>query len=860
MTRFIIVFFLGCMPMLGFTQLQIDGDFQDQTLAEVLSYLEKEHQLVFSYTQDLIKNKTVDATFHHQTLEGALTQVFQNTAIDFEIVDPTYIILKPKTGDREALVSTICGQLQSPEGSALAFANILDRKRQNGTSTQVNGQFNWRGPFLETDTIELSYVGYQTKRLSVTSLRNCPVILLQRQALSFSEVLVKEYVTSGIEQATDLDHFVLRPNRIKVVPGLTEADVLQMVQILPGVQSLDESATGLHIRGGTPDQNLILWDGIPIYNGGHFFGMISAFNPYIVEKVKVYRGGFGAEYGGRISGVIDIASKEQIPQAIQADVGINFTHTDAAITLPFAQSKAALILSARRAYTDIIESPTYKKLSQRVFQRGKINETQSMVNEGADIDTKLDFVFNDLNAKWLWQPDQQNQIAFSAFGIFDQLDFGSEDFEDELRTTDKIDLSNIGWSGRWSRQWSASFSSDAILTYTDYNNQYQFSLGTTVSDRSDLDFRRTNDIQDLSFKWDHRWKLSKQLDFDFGYNLTELKVGNNWFFDDGTTDGSTENNLIHTGHFTFKPSWKNTIQLNTGMRWSYSTSLERSFWEPRFSFQYIPSSQWQLRASTGRYYQYLNQVIELNDLGLDQQAWVLSNQGEESSVAESWHHSLGFSFHPKDFQLEVEGYHKKLSGLNSYSPVFLETFQQNVEYTEGRGTVWGIDLLLKKKWKQYQTWLSYTYSRVWYEFETFNEQNPFPAPHDRPHTLTSVHQWTHRNWNFSVSWKYASGRVYTEANGFFLDDEDVFPDYRYEQTNAFRLSAYHRLDASILYQFRSQKGRMEGRCGLSFLNLYNRTNYLSRQYQAFYNDDEATYKLDILDRPMLRFTPNVVVR
>jgi hypothetical protein len=224
-------------------------------------------------------------------LESGLELIFKDTNIEFEIANEGYIILKSPS----ATTVSICGKITDTNGEPLPFATVFIKKSLQGTSADENGDFKLKVEIDPLDTIQFSYVGAQPQQFVAAELTDCPVISLEIGIIAYGPVVIREYITRGIEQAQELDHVVLHPDKIDVVPGLTEADVLQMVQILPGVQSHDESASGLHIRGGTPDQNLILWDGIPIYNSGHFFGMISAFNPFIVDNVKVYRGGFGAE-------------------------------------------------------------------------------------------------------------------------------------------------------------------------------------------------------------------------------------------------------------------------------------------------------------------------------------------------------------------------------------------------------------------------------------------------------------------------------------------------------------------------------------------------------------------------------------
>ncbi len=861
MNRYISILIFLFFPIIIFSQKKISATYENEPLQKVLLSLERNYKIVFSYTSEVIENQVITSNVDDLILEKALTGILGNTTVDFEIINETYVVLRSREPNTSELF--ICGRIIDTNETPLSFANIFIKKNNQGTSANENGIFEWQGKINATDTILISYVGFQSKKIIAADLEKCPTITLQLQKSFFSEVLVKEYVISGIEQSESLNHLVLRPKEMEVVPGLTEADVLQMVQILPGVQSPDESATGLHIRGGTPDQNLILWDGIPIYNSGHFFGMLSAFNPYIVDNVKVYRGSFGAEYGGRVAGVIDISSENKIPKKVKADVGINFTHADASIAIPFFQNKSALILSARRAYTDVIETPTYQKLSSRVFQKGKINEQLNIVEEeDEDLDLNLNFIFNDLNAKWLFQPNAKNDFAISAFGIFDKLEFLSLNQEEDLSEEDNLNLDNIGWSGHWNRKWKRNLSSQAKISYTDLQNDYRFRLGV-IDDSLDVELDRLqlNEVTDLTFQLNNNWRFSKNLKLNFGYQFSDLIVGRKikWSEEDEIEE-LVDTTQVHTMYFTLSPNFKDKWKFDLGTRFSYDQLTQTRFLEPRFSLFYIPNKKWQFKFSSGIYQQFVSQVVELNDLGFNEQLWVLASEDEDFPIVKNKSLSAGILFHRPDFQIEVEGYFKKLAGLTSVSPAFINSNSVQDIFNVGEGEVLGLDVLIRKRWSNYQTWLSYTYNQVQYNFEEINLGQDFSAPHERPHSFTSVHLLKYRNWQFSASWKYASGKVYTKATGIGFEDDDAFPIYSEDEINASRLPNYHRLDASILYKILPKNKSMEGMIGLSFLNIYNRRNLLSRQYSVEEDEDTQENELIVLDRPLLGFTPNVVFR
>lgn len=843
------------MPLSVHAQHLITGSYTDEPLRIIIAELEEKYDLVFSYTDNSIYEEKITVHLNHNSLSEALETLFEHTLIDFDQIDDSYIVLKSRLVE-----STLCGTIVDPEGNRLAGATVLSMRSLQGVVTNIKGIFKLHGYYLPTDSIEIRYIGFQPKITTAQHLMTCPEIQLIPSEFLFNEILIKEYIMPGIEQSEQFNHVALRPNAMRVVPGLTEADVLQMVQILPGVQSPDETASGLHIRGGTPDQNLILWDGIPIYNGGHFFGMLSAFNPYIVDEVKVYRGGFGAEYGGRVSGVIDISSTTHIPSSTTIDAGINFTHADLAVTAPLMDGKSSLSISARRAYTNILETPTYQKLSERVFQKGKINEQLNLsIEDDVDLNLDLEFVFNDLNAKWLFKPDEKNTFSISAFGIFDQLSFLSFNEDEQLSEQDNLDLNSSGFSTHWQRTWDDSFSSLLQLTYTALNNDHRFTVGFDDEETEEIDQIRTNNVKDWTGRMTNRWHWSEKHHLRFGYQFSDIMSRRQFQFQqdealESIEDRASTHTIFSTLHYAPLKKWN----FDLGGRLNYYDLLDRFYVEPRFSMMYHISDQWKLKGVGGVYYQFINQIVELNDLGFNEQLWALSTENDDFPPVRNISFSGGLLWNKNHLQIDLETYWKQLDGLTSESPVFVDALTDI--YNVGQGEIWGIDALIKNRWSNYQTWLSYSYNQIQYTFDDLNLGDPFSAPHERPHSLTSVHLLDIGRWQLSASWAIASGKVFTEAEGVGLEDGEYFPIYPNNRLNRNRLPLYHRLDASILYRVSSKNGRSYWTFGLSALNVYNRRNLQSRQFSIDFDDEIQEETLIVLDRPLLGFTPNLLLR
>ncbi|MEM9548971.1 MAG: TonB-dependent receptor [Bacteroidota bacterium] len=834
--------------------------FENTPLQEVFIVLESRYDVVFSYTADLTEKHIVNVTLKNQTLNSILDQILKPARLTYKILDNGYIVISRA----ELTEIQLCATFLNEEGEALSYVNVFLPEVAIGTSSNENGVLDWTQQLLGNERVEVSYIGYENHLTTVNALQSCPNVVLKTQQFSFEEVVVKEYVVSGIEQSSEMDHMVMRPDKIDMVPGLTDADVLQLIQLLPGVQSIDESATGLHIRGGTPDQNLILYDGIPIYNGGHFFGMISAFNPSLVDNVDVYRSGFGPNYGGRVSGVIDIQSINQIPERIQADAGVNFTHGDVSMAVPLFNQKVGLVFGARKSYTNIVETPTYRKLSERVFRKGKLEEINEEDPEDPEVlDFNLAFDFHDYNGKLLFEPTEKDNLSFSYFQIDDNLNFNYSEFEDNFATNDRIDQSSSGWGAQWERRWNSRFVSSINFSSTEFTNTYEFRLRDGDLQDLELDHRQSNIIDDKTLVWDNEWKLNHHVGLNFGGQFSDLNVMRSWQEDQDVMDQNREidNNKIATGYLSLHTQFAEKLKSKIGLRWNHANATQENYFEPRFDIQYLPFKSFQIRSSAGFYRQFMSQVIEFNDLGINQDFWVLSDEKEDIPVTLGKNFTLGMLFYPRSFMLEIEGYYKKISGLVSNLSAF--NIDEDEIFESGAGTSWGIDVLLKKRWNKFQSWMSYSYSRSRYTVELENDDLEFNAPHDRPHSLLLMGKYQSNRWNVSLSWRLASGIVFTEVDELSVvddpEEEEPEPVYELNRINMYRLPISHRLDMSIMYDVVKKNG-MTGKIGFSLLNMYNRENIMSREYFAVFDEEIDQDELQARDRAMLRFTPNIVVR
>ena len=682
-----------------------------------------------------------------------------------------------------------------------------------------------------------------------------------------TEVFIKEYLTAGINKSKDGATSV-SPDKLAILPGLIEPDVLQSLQILPGITSPDETASGLYIRGSTPDQNLVLWDGIKMYYSGHFFGILSAFNPYVTDKVKLTKNGSRARYGNAVSGVIDITSTPEIPEKTKIGFGSNFTHVDAYIKTPISD-KVGVVVSARRSFTDVIETITFNNFSDRVFQ-----DIVTYTTDDEDIDSTVDnnFFFADVTAKVITEISKKDKLTLSTLYTQNNLDYNIE-FEDDIETsTDRLNIENQGLSLTWNRKWSdkVSFKTEAFLT--------NFKLDYT-GDKTFFDFmedgEKENNIKELGLSVESRIKLNEKHRINAGYQFSSNKVDYRLYsfrelFDAEPFEESlSSNNNTNTLYSEYEYG-NDKLNIIAGLRADhYSVTKKRVYVQPRATLRAKLFNGAYAKAAFESKSQPVNQVVEFQSsnlgFGLENQVWALAS-GDSIPVQQSEQYSAGFEYNRNKWKIDIEAYYRSIDGITTNTRGFrdLSSF-----YTTGSTETYGIDVLVNKKINNYRTWIAYSYLKNEvtiddFNFETgeFNNIVKLPGNYDITHNFSWSHAYNWKNLEVSLGWRIRTGRPYTKLNSITSDENFIY--FNFDDTNGDRLPVYHKLDFSSTYKFKfSKEGKWKGKVGVSVLNLYNRKNVLNRRYLLGDPlDDSNTPDYEIIESDFISFgiTPNFVFR
>lgn len=856
--------FLFSIATIAYAQEKVTLSFNDISLSEAFTTIESEFGVKFSYNTKLTQDKSISIAEQSLSL-AEIIQLFQKEfSVVFEKINERYYIIRDQNQEGKI---RICGTLlDALSGIPIAQANIINSTQAKGVTSGKDGAFEL---FLvdAKDVIEIRYLGYKTQQFIASDLQKtpCTTINLVTDNVQLQEVTLGEYLTSGITKNKN-GAIGITPKKLGILPGLTEPDVLQTIQLLPGIQSPSETASGLYIRGGTPDQNLILWDGIKMYHSGHFFGMLSAFNPYITEKVDLYRSGTEAKYGDRISGVIDITTDQDIPEKLEGGFGFNMTHADAYLKAPISDNFGVLV-SVRRSFTDIFETITYDKFSERVFQNTRIVGEQQ-VFEDIFTETENKFYFTDFTVKAIGELSENDKLSISSLYTKNDLDYASGIPEFDQNNRDQLNITNFGLSAKWKHQWNAKLSHELSTYVSNFDLDYAGTANFDVLEETQTTERtiKKNSIDDIGIALDVQLQLSENQKLQAGYQFSSNDVAFTLQFDsefdaeDNFREAVSEINNTHAvfGSYQYKTK---KITLQGGIRANYFSSVSEVFFEPRLYSEIQLNKTVKAKFSAELKNQSISQLLEFDttDFGLENQVWALADN-DDIPVLQSQQLTAGILYQENGWKLDLEAYYKKVNGLTSLTRGFNNTDVTD-EFSEGESDVLGLDILVQKKLKNHTSWISYAFTNNQFTFDELNNGNAFPGNFDIRHYLSIAHTYKYNNFQFSLGWNFRTGTPFTPASITGSGEEIALS---FGENNSERLPSYHRLDFSGTYKFHFSKSKKwRGKIGISVLNIYNRENLLGREYEIRqFDDDDGVIQnqLQQIDRFSLGITPNLVFR
>nr|WP_262910830.1 TonB-dependent receptor plug domain-containing protein [Wocania arenilitoris] len=672
------------------------------------------------------------------------------------------------------------------------------------------------------------------------------------------EVIITNYLTTGITKLND-GKVTIKPETFGILPGLIEPDVLQTIQSLPGVLSIDETVSNINIRGGTHDQNLLLWDGIKMYQSGHFFGLISAFNPYTTKQVNVSKNGTPAKYGDGISSIIDMQMPNEIDNTFKAGGGFNLINADVFAKIPLTHN-TELQISTRRSVTDLVTTPTYDLYKKRVFQDSDL--TNFSLNDDA-IDKNESFYFYDITAKFLYDITEKDKIRLHFFNANNKLDYEEQaninDRNEALNS--KLSQQNSAFGFSYTRDWSSNLSTTAQVYVTKYDLD-----ATNFDVINQQRLIQENKVIDGSAKLDINYKPNSNFKFNGGYQFIEVGISNledvnNPIFRSYIKDVVRSHSLYVEGAFLSNDA---KTKLNLGNRVNYFPNFSTTLFEPRLSFSQRFLNNFRLELLGELKSQTTTQIIDLqNDfLGIENRRWILSNNETDTEVInnkniypvpilKSKQASAGIHFNKNKLLISAEGYLKKVDGITTRS----QGFQNQYQFVNSVGSyqIKGIDFLVNKQFNNVvSTWLSYSYSKNDYTFPDLNNGNPFPNNADIRHAISLSGVYTYNDVKLALGLNWHSGKPTTLPD--YANDNPDDNVITYASPNDSNLDDYLRADCSATYAF-DVSDTARAIVGASIWNIFNQKNIINAYYTL--DSDNMVNKVE---NQSLGITPNVSIR
>lgn len=772
---------------------------------------------------------------------------------------------------------TISGYIKdASNGENLIGANIYDTENHAGVNTNTYGFYSLT---LPSGSVELlySYVGYGTKKLSFMLKKDTIINIEMVDNALLDEVVISGTKAEDIQRTTQMSAVSVPIEQIKSLPALLgEVDVLKVLQLLPGVQSGSEGSSGLYVRGGGPDQNLILLDGVPVYNASHLFGFFSVFNADAINNVQLIKGGFPAHYGGRLSSVIDISMKEGNNQEFHGEGSIGLIAAKLTLEGPIVKDKTSFIVSGRRTYIDVLTRPLIKATT-----------------EG---DETAGYFFYDLNAKINHKFSSNDRLYLSAYLGDDKFysRYQDEVIRENQKLTsnyeDGLQWGNLTTALRWNHVFSSKLFSNTTLTYS----RYRFDISSEYEDEYlDEDGKIAKDyfragylsgIKDFGAKIDFDYIPNPQHYIRYGINATRHTFSPGAFnilekyetTQIDTTLGSTDTHAVeYAAYLEDDIEITNRLKVNAGLHlagFHVNDKLYKSL-QPRIAARYLAGERTSIKASYARMTQFIH-LLTNSGIGLPTDLWVPATDRirpqQASQVALGLARTVG-----KQYEVSLEGYYKDMQNLIEYKEgaSFISTdsdWQSKVAV--GNGNSYGGELLIQKKTGRITGWIGYTLSWSNRQFDELNMGKPFPYKYDRRHDIgmAIVHHWK-ENIDLSFTWVYGTGNATTlpkaiyagteNANSYYYSDQDMqqFFDpntlYDYGARNSFRMSAYHRLDAGISFKKKTRWG--ERAWNISVYNVYSRKNPFYIYFDEGYHDPWGSTESSFKQVSLFPFIPSV---
>ena len=845
MKTFVLLLCLLLSGMFAYSQ-QLDLQYRETALNEILLDLRDQYNFQFSFDDAKLSTYKITVYQSFSGLSQALDYLLKDLPLTYEKSGEVFLIYSSQQ-KRSTKAFHISGVVQDAStGETLPYTHIYLNGK--GMSTDHNGTFSFRSLSDSIFQVRLSYLGYFPQDTIVAAADN-QVFKLHPSLFKLKEVRVEGLSVVRSEQiGQEAGEIRLNHQVAGSLPGYGDNSVFNLLRLQPGILAAGEQSNDLIIRGSYAGQSQVLFDGFTLFGMKNFNDNISAVNPFMAKDIRVMKGGFSAEYGGRVGGIVQITGVNGSTEDLQLQLSVNNMTMNGWLSLPLG-TKNSLVVAMRQTY--------YELYDKNQLTLG----TSGNSGRGSSIDRYVypDYNFRDFNVKFSGRTGDADFYSLSFFSGRDRyvygLEYETQSQRNQLSYEDEEQNQQYGASARYSKAWNGGLRSELTAAYSSLETQVSnlresagqnggsdgssgsggngngqggstTSSGSSTSWITDTDDYNQNKIDEFRLELQNHLSLSPVHRLGFGAGVVQNDIH---FQED-----SFAVNLAHEKYSLSRVniyledhlSITQELRLTAGVRADLPFELNRADIQPRISAGYELTDAWKLSTSWGTYRQYISHTSLVDPLGNFRYLWTICND-DDIPVLWSQQSILGLSWHKNGYLFSVEAYRKHSKGLSRY----VET-QEGTGLFQGDAKTSGLDLFLKKDWKGHSFWLAYTLSETKEHFSYFDPGVYLRALHDQRHELKAAALINLKPIYFSANYVFGSG----------------FPDLLDDPSVAGR--AYHRLDAALSYRMTRQKYGFE--LGVSVLNVFNYENLKYDNFVRIPDDQDATLNVSAEAVP---FTP-----
>ena len=863
-----VMFFLLLLSLNIFAQddpltRKITGTFSDITIKEALVKIRNKADISFAYNDNLKElSRKTDLRFEDKTVKEVLDGIFGPASLTYRRVGRNITIYRSEGRKHKVTVSGYV--FDAKTGEALIQCNVYEKSSMTGVVTNNFGYFSLTLPDVNGEkTVVFSYLGYKNAEVRVGNEDVVLNIRLEPASTGLTEVTVQAERNNKEVLSSSLGKISVKAVEINALPAIAgETDVLKAITLLPGIKQGVDGSSGFYVRGGGPDQNLILLDGVPIYNPYHLWGFLSTFNADAINNIEITKGAFPARYGGRLSSVLDITMKDGNSLKWDKDVTVGLLSAKFLVSGPIKKDVSSIMISARRTYADLLYMPIYR-----------------IQNSEKDNVEKRGYNFTDINLKYNYKFSGKDRMYVSAYFSRDKY-FDSQKYKEpsdagENEEEQKRDegWGNITASARWNHLFGQKVFMNTTVYFSGYNYYTKDFYKYDSKDPDEIPNKEnsveySSRIEDITVKQDYQYSPSDKHDIRFGAGsiFHYFKPGVSVYASETgkeTIENTLKDNDIRatelSAYIEDDFDLSRVIKLNAGIHVSDFLVDGTSYFsfQPRISARILLAKNTSFKLGYAQMTQYIHMltssgIVQSSDL------WVPSTKNVKPQQAEQY--SAGISTLFKNIYLmEIEGYYKKMDNLIEYKDG--ASFMDNSTSWEdkvasGTGDSYGVEFFLKKKSGRLTGWLGYTLSWTNRKFDEINFGREFPFRYDRRHDVSIVAMYKfNERWSINGTWVYYTGNAVSvptysyaapgydgnfhswssfptpnSTTGSDISSSGIIESY--ESRNNYRLPAYHRLDVSAAYSWIRPKASHVLTVGIT--NLYNKMNpsfYYTGHYQ-----------------------------